>query len=165
MNLAQSNPSYKEFGDEEVKGIVVRGYSVMGALNGLNYSSAQVEAREALIPDSRMADYSVRIELSTGGDYPQTSIASINYRDVDDVLAMLDKLSSTNITTDRFQFSEVQYEIDGFSVIVFNNDRGSLMVALTHAGVTVHLNSVSKIAELRKLIASAKDCLSQRKIG
>ncbi|HYG31230.1 MAG TPA: hypothetical protein VD887_13575 [Allosphingosinicella sp.] len=165
MNLARSSPSYNEFGDEEIKDIVVRSYSIMGTVSGIGQSFAQIEAREAIIPDRNLADYSVRIELSSGGDYPQTSFANINYKDIDRFSSVLDKLTFTSITTDRFSFSEVQYEINDLSIIVFNTDRGTLMVAISHGGVTIHFTSVSKIADLRKLVLAAKDCLDLHKVN
>ena len=165
MNLAHSNSSHNEFGEEEIRDIVVRSYSIIGSIRGMGSSFVQVEAREAVVPDQRLMDYSVRIELSTGGDYPQVSLASVGYKDLERFVSMLDKLTNTNISTDRFDFSEVQYELDGFRIIVFNNDRGSLMVALSHEGVTVHFTSVSSISDLRKLVTSAKESLDRYKIN
>lgn len=163
MNLAKSTPSYVEFGDEEIRDIIIRSYSIIGEMSGIGQSTIQVEAREAIVPERNMADYSVRLELNTGGDYPQQAVAVIGTNDADRFISMLRKLETTTISTDRFSFSEVQYEINDLSVIVFNNDRGSLMVAVTCNGVTIHLTSVSKIAHLIQLVERAKSHLDQHR--
>ena len=164
MNLARSSASNSEFGEEEVRDIVIRGYSSVGEIIGVNYSSVQVEAREAIVPASGVAVYSIRIELSSGGDYPQTSVASISYREIDRFISALDKMSATNINSDRFEFTEVEYEIDTLNVIVFNNDIGSLMVAFSCEGVSVHTGSLYKIIEFQNLIKKAKDILEKNRI-
>lgn len=165
MNLARSSPSHNEFGDEEIRDIVIRSYTIIGSVSGIGYSSVQVEAREAIVAERRLTSYMVRLELNSGGDYPQTAASIIEYDRIDDFLSMLDKLAMTNISTDRFSFSEVEYEINGFKIIVFNNDRGSLMVAFTSEGVSMHLSSVSKIPELRRLVANAKECLDRNRVN
>lgn len=165
MNLARSTPSYVEFEEEDIRDIIVRSYTIVGSLNGVGQSTLQVEAREAIIPDRQMTDYCVRLELDSGGDYPQQSFASINYNEIDRLIVIINKLQTTNITTDRFSFSEVQYEISNFKIIVFNTARGSMMVALTSGSVTVHLPSPSKLSELSDLINRAKSHLDQHMMG
>lgn len=165
MNLARSAPSQSEFGEEEIRDIVFRSYTVIGSLNGLGQSSIQVDAREALVPDRHLMVYSVRLELSSGEEYSRETFATVSYEDLDRLIFMLDKLAATNIKVDRFDYSEVQYEIDGLKIIVFNTTRGDTMVAVTCDGNTVHLPQVSKLTNLRELIQKAKGHLDQHKLA
>lgn len=163
MNLAQQGAAKSEFGDIEIRDIVIRSYTIVGAIEGIGRSSVQVEAREAIVPDRQIAAYSVRLEFSSGGDYPQTSITSIQYENIPNLIAMLHKMESVSISTDRFKFSEIEYEVDDFKTIVFNTERGGLMVSLSSGIVSVHLNAVSKISEFISLLSLAKDILDKNK--
>lgn len=163
MNLASSNPG--EGGaagvSDQMTDLVVRGYSPIGTVMGMSYGSAQVEAREGLIPGRQIAARSVRVELSSGGDYPQTSTAAVEYDNLDRLLAVLTTMQSTNIQTDRFKFTEVEYEIDGLKIIVFNNDRGSLLWALSAESVSIHFNSLNTLGEFIALVERAKSHLDR----
>ena len=161
MNLATSTHSQSTASGNEMNNVVVRSYTPVGAVSGINYASATVEAREGLVPGHQIANYSVRIEITTGGDYPQSGAAAVEYRNVENLLSILEKFESTNITTERFKFTEVEYEIDGFKIIVFNNDRGTVMVALSVGAVTIHFGSLSSIRELRSLLERAQEHLKQ----
>lgn len=167
MNLATSHLSEGEPGhqDEDLTDVVIRGYTPIGAINGIGFGSAQVEAREGLIPGRQIATQSVRIELSTGGDYPQIASAAISYDNVDRLLSALGRMQFTNIDTSRFKFTEVEYEIDGLKVIVFNNDRGDLMFAVSAETVSVHFNSIAKLGDLKALIERTKSHLEKTRIS
>lgn len=166
MNLAQQQgAANNEFGDIEVRDIVIRSYTIVGAIEGIGRSSVQVEAREAIVPDRQIAAYSVRLEFNSGGDYPQTSVASVQYDNLQNLIAMLQKMESVSISTDRFRFSEIEYEVDDFKTIVFNTERGGLMVSLSSGTVSVHLNSVSKIADFVILLNRAKEIIDKNKTG
>ncbi len=156
MNLATTTPSQNAPHDGEMSNVVVRRYTPVGSVTGIGYASASVEAREGLVPGHQIATHSVRIELSTGGDYPQTGAAAIDYKNIGRLLSVLDTFQATNITTERFKFTEVEYEIDEFKIIVFNSDRGNLMAALSADAVSVHFGSLSSLRELRDLIEAAR---------
>lgn len=167
MNLAKSHLGEEDPGSagDDLSDIVIRGYSPIGAINGIGFGSAQVESREGLIPGRQIATQSVRIELSTGGDYPQVGSASVSYENVDRLLSAISRMQFTNIDTTRFKFTEVEYEIDGFKIIVFNNDRGSLMFALSADSVSVHFNSIAKLGDIKTLIERAKSHLEETRIS
>ncbi|QYJ06406.1 hypothetical protein [Qipengyuania flava] len=165
MTLARTAPVITEFDEEDdVKGIVIRSYTPVGSVSGLSYGMLQVEAREAIITDTNSASYFARFELSTGDDYPQTAATLVKLSDLDALIPALDRLATTNITTERFQFSEVEFEISGLSFIVFNNERGSMMFAVGCNGLTVHFNSLSKISEISKYVREVKRLLGEKKL-
>ena len=164
MNLARTAPVNSEFEDEDdVGGILIRSYTPVGTVSGLNYGSVHVEAREAIISDTKSASYFARLELSTGDDYPQTAATLVKFDDLDSVISALEKLATTHITTERFQFSEVEFEISGLRFIVFNNERGSMMFAVECNGLSIHFSSLSKISEISNFLRQAKAILIERR--
>lgn len=149
---------------EELNELVIISYSPMGAIAGSFGGSAQVEAREIVMPGRQIVTQSVRVELVTDGDYPQTGISTLPYNDTDRFLLALEKMEFANINADRFKFTEMQYEVEGLKITVFNNDRGGLMWALSADAVQIHFNSLSKIGDFKRLIEKAKAHLDQTKI-
>lgn len=118
-----------------------------------------------MVPDPNLAGYSVRFELSSDAKYAQQSCCTVRYADIEKLILMLNKLAEINISNERFEYSEVQYEIGEFRVIAFNTGSGDVMAALTSGGVTVHLQSVTKLSLLRDLIAKAKSHLDRHKLN
>lgn len=165
MNLARTAPVNSEFSDaDDVNGIVIRSYTPIGEVTGINYGSVSIEAREAIIADTNSTAYFARFEVSTGGDYPQNSATLVRYEDLDDLIVALKKLSSTNITTERFLYSEVEFEISGLSFIVFNNDRGKIMLMIGCNGTSVHFSSISKVSEISQYVVKVKTLLGERRL-
>lgn len=148
---------------DELSEIMIHGYSLMGTVSG-TFGSVEVEARELVVPARQIVSQSVRIEMTSGDEYPQRAVASIHYKNIEKFLLVLDKLQSTNIKQDRFLFTEVQFELDDLKIIVFNNDRGALMWALSAEGVSIHFSSLSTIGKLKELIEQARFHLDNTKI-
>lgn len=165
MDLAKTYGSDTEsdLGVEQLNELVIQGYSPVGTVTG-GYGSAQVEAREVVIPASQTVMQAVRVEVTSGGEYPQTAFASVSYGNVSKFIAALEKLQFTEIKRDRFSFTEVQFELDDLKVIVFNNDRGTLMWALSSSNVSIHFSSLSTITKLKELFEEAKAHLDRTKI-
>lgn len=161
MNLAQSHSHNSDSGgpEEDLIDLVVRSYSPVGTLSGIGYGSAQVEAREGMMPGRQLVSQSVRVELSTGGDYPHTSSAAIAYENVDRLIAAVDRLRTVTIRKDRYEYTELEFEIDGLKIIVFNTEGGGLMFALSAESTSIHFNGLAKLGELRTLVEKAKSHL------
>lgn len=163
MNLANMSAGHDESAKEnESSDVVIRSYTAIGSLQALG--TVEIEAREAVIPDRRHVAYFVRVGLETIGDYPQTAAAMIQYDNVPKLLKSLDKLGAADIKTDRFAFSELEYEVDGLKIIVFNDGRGKIMFVVTIDNVSVHFNALNRLDELKNLISRAKNHLDSRKI-
>lgn len=166
MNLATSYAGQGNGGEEnqDLTNLVVRGYSPIGSVSGMGYGSAAIEAREGVIPGRQIATQSVRVEVSTGGDYPQVGVAAISFDNVEKLMSVLDRLQFTTISTDRYKFTEIEFEVDGFKIIVFNNERGGLMFALSAESASIHFNGLTKLSELKGLFDAAKRHLVKTKI-
>lgn len=141
---------------EELSDLIVRSYSPVGFVNGLGYAKAEVEAREGLIPGRHVVSLSVKVELTTGGDYPQTAATAISYDNVDRFIAAVKRLRTANIQTDRFEFTELEFEIDELKVIVFNTANGNLMFAISTGAISVHFNGLNQLASFQGLLEKAK---------
>lgn len=162
VNLASGHTTENEFGELETNDLVIRGYTSIGNLHGLG--RVEIEAREAVIPDRRHVAYFVRVGVESGDEYPQSGVAMIAYDNVAKLLTALEKLSGIVIKTDRFAFSEIEYDVDGLKVIVFNNERGKVMFALIAGNVSVHFNSIGQLEEFRGLVFRAKQHLDRIKM-
>lgn len=162
MSLAKAFPSENEFGEIETNDVVIRGYTSIGFVEG--YGKAEVEAREAVIPDRKHVVYVVRINLETADDFPQTAVAVISYDHVDNFLRALGQLERTTITRDRFAFSEVEYDVDGLKIVVFNDARGKLMFVITVGTVSVHFPAMSSLTTFKGLVSKAKEYLEKRRL-
>lgn len=158
MNLAKSHADQSDTGGpgEDLIDLVVRSYTPIGTLNGMGYASAQIEAREGMMPGRHLINRSVRVEVSTGGDYPQVSAAAVAYENVDRLIAAVQRLRTATISRDRFQFTELEFEVDDLKIIVFNNDHGSLMFALSAESTSIHFNDLSKLGQFQALLEKAK---------
>ncbi|KUM26938.1 hypothetical protein AU467_18325 [Mesorhizobium loti] len=161
MNLASMHPAEPEARPSEASDIVIRSYTSVGSMQGLG--KIEVEAREAFIPDRRHVAYFIRISTETMGDYPQSSAAAIQYDNIEKLIVAIDKLSNVSIKADRFAFYEVEFEIDGLKIIVFNDARGRTMFNISVANITVTFVAIHRIAELRELILRAKKHLDANK--
>ncbi|MBA1141780.1 hypothetical protein [Mesorhizobium neociceri] len=162
MNLAGMHPAESESQPSEASDIVIRSYTSIGSMQGLG--KIEVEAREAFVPERRHAAYFIRIAAETMGDYPQSSATAIQHDNIDKLLVAIDKLSNVSIKSDRFAFYEVEFEIDGLKIIVFNDGRGRTMFNIFPGNISVTFTALHRIAELRELIVKAKKHLDAHKI-
>ncbi|QFI65814.1 hypothetical protein EKH55_0940 [Sinorhizobium alkalisoli] len=89
----------------------------------------------------------------------------IQYDNIPKLLTSLEKLAKATLRTDRFAFSEVEYEVDGLKITVFNDGRGKNMFVVTVENVSVHFNALNRIEELKALITKAKVHLDTHKVA
>lgn len=163
MNLASMSSSSGETEPEnEGADVVIRSYTSIGSLQAMG--KIEIEAREAVIPDRRHVVYFVRVGLESMGDYPQSAGAMVNVENVPKLIKSLGKLSEATIKTDRFAFSEVEYEVDGLKFIVFNDGKGKTMFVVSVDNVSVHFNNLSRLDEIKNLIAKAQSYIDSRRI-
>lgn len=165
MNLARAYDSDGNGGQEADQSIdlAIIGYSSMGTLKG-SYGSIQVEARETILSEHRLISHSVRMEVRTGDDYPQTAVGTLAQENITQFVSALERLQTTAISRDRFDFTEIQFELEGNKVTVFNNDRGELFWAFQVEGLSIHFTSLAKLGDLAALVNRAKSHLEKTRI-
>lgn len=162
MNLSDSYAGRAQLGGDDRSDIHIRSYTSQGVIQGMG--SVEVEASEILVPDRRHVSYFVRITGRTLGEYPDSATAIIQLDNVPKLLAAIGKLADVLIKTDRFSFSEVEYEVDQLKLIVYNDSRGKHLFLVSINNVSVHFESLNRLRELGNLVAKAKMHIDQHMI-
>ena len=162
VNLASAHPVENEFGEVETTDVVVRCYTSVGTVQGLG--KIEVEARESVIPDRRHTAYFVKFLLESSDEYPRQSFALVHYDHLDKLIESLERLTSITIKTDRFSFTEVEYDVDGLSIVVFNTAQGQVLFAVGSGGVQVHFRAMSQLSDLKNLVVRAKAHLDKNRV-
>jgi hypothetical protein len=161
MNLANTIQDEPEKDINIAPDIKIRSYTNVGSV--LGFGRVSVEAREHIVPDRKQVSYFVKFEIQSGGDYPQTVAAVVGYDNIQSLIDAIERMSHLTISSDRFSFSEIEYEVDGLSIIIFNNDRGKLQFAVTAGNTTVHFSSMADLNTLRVLVVRAKEHIDRHK--
>jgi hypothetical protein len=162
MSLVNSFLALSEHSNEiDVSEIVIRSYTSFGKIKG--NGDLRVEANELIVIDRRHVSYSIKVILQTVGDYGTTAATLIQYENIDKTLVALDRLSAATIKSDRFMFSEIEYSIDGFTVVVFNDSKGKLIFSVKIANVEIYFSSISQLVEIRNVIDFAKRHLDKHR--
>ncbi len=138
----------------------IKGFMPIGSVEGSG--SVHVSAFEVLIPRKEIAFHAVRFEISSGGDYPQESIATVAAEHAERLIKSLDQLAGVKISTNRFALTEVESVVDGLRVVAFNTDRGQVRAAVSSGIATCHLTQQSDLFDLSKLVSLALDHLRQQ---
>ncbi|MBW8283774.1 MAG: hypothetical protein K0M55_09240 [Rhizobium sp.] len=162
MNLASTFTEKAQTEGEDTNDVLIRNYTSVGSMQGMG--KIEVEAREIVVPDRRHVAYFVKVSAESMDDFPQTSVALLQYDNLPKLIASIDKLAGSNIKTDRFAFSEVEYEVDGVKIIVFNDARGKILFVICIGSVSVHFNGLNRLPEFKELILRAKRHLDQHRI-
>jgi len=129
----------------------------MGKITGLG--AVEVSALEYIIPSQEFAFHGIRFDITSGGDYPQTSVAIVAISDAEDLLASLEDLASTTIKKDRFSLTEIELKIENLRIVLFNNDRDRLAFLVEASGIGSHFARQNILVDLHKLVKLAIDHL------
>jgi len=88
----------------------------------------------------------------------------IQFSNVTKLISAMERLQNATPATDRFQFSEIEFDVDHLRVVVFNDERKKLMFAVIVEQIGVHFSAMGQLRELRDLIIRAKQHLDANKI-
>lgn len=138
----------------------IKSYSPIGRVSGTGH--VDVSAIEIVVPAQEVAFHGIQIEVRSGQEFSGTGIATIPVSDATKLLASLEKLANTSITTDRFAFTEVEMKIEGLKIVVFNNDRGRTAFLVDANGVGSHFARQAVLLDLHKLVSLAVDHLQSK---
>lgn len=153
MNLATMVSNKEQHSERQDLGIVVRCYTGVGKMSA--YGTIEVDAREIINIDAGRSIHAATVSIETGGDYPQTASALIQYDNIDRVCAAIDQISRTDPKTSKFKFIEAEVCIDEFKIIVFNDSYGKMYFSASIGGASLHMD-ISRIHELKRLFETAK---------
>jgi hypothetical protein len=142
--------------------VIVRGFSTVGTIRGLggNVTIDARDFRDAGDPTRRVTGISVSIKETSRLERENTSF--IDSDEIEGLLHGVDYIVKASSEVTKLDNFEVEYRTKGyFSVIVFNDSRGQLSVAVTsgRVGRTSAYLKLSDLAEFRKLIVAAQSKL------
>jgi hypothetical protein len=160
---AQVEPATKlEAFQSRTGAVIVRGYSTVGTIRGLggNVTVDARDFRDARNPTRRVTGISVSIKQTSRLERENTSF--IDSDEIDGLLQGIEYIAKASREVTKLENFEAEYRTKGdFRVIVFNDSRGQLSVAVTSGRVgriSAYLK-LSDLAEFRKLIVAAKSKL------
>lgn len=139
--------------------VIIRGYSTAGSIRGLG-ANVSVDARvfkDASDLQKPVTGISVSIKETTRLE--RESISFIDSEEIQSLLDGIDYISKASSEITPLEKFEVEFRTNGdFRVIVFNDSKGEMSVALSsgRVGRTTSYLKVSDLAEFKKLILAAQ---------
>lgn len=160
MNLASIVEQHRDNNttadDEQSYGIVVKCYTNVGSISA--WGKISIDAREIISIDARTLRHVALVTVETGGDYPQTGIAAIDYDDVEKLCAAIEKIKSIDPKSTKFGFIEAEISQDDLKVVVFNDNRGKMHCSIGADGHSVHME-LARLSEVIHLLKKAKSTI------
>jgi hypothetical protein len=140
--------------------VVVRCYSTVGRLTGVG--KITVVSQQIISSSVNASNCSVRVEVETAGDYPQTGISSIDYENIDRICATLDQLRGADPAATKFAYMEAVCEVGDFKIVVFNGADQRIYFSVQTQNAHVHME-VAKLPQLTDLLRRGKTFIDQNK--
>jgi hypothetical protein len=140
--------------------VIIKGYTELGEVTGMGRVS--VDCKEFTNGKNGKKSYGIAIQVKESGQLEREGTSYIDYEEISSLLAGIDYVSKvTSSVTKLKQFEATYATKDNFSITVFNGTNGQLSAAVScgFAGRTSAYLSIQKLAELRRLIMTAKDQL------
>jgi len=144
-------------GEREPAETTIKGYMPVGDIGGSG--TVSVTAFELVVPSRQIVYHAVRFEVNSGGEYPNEGIASIALSDAEKLMNSLEELANAQITTARFQLTEIEATVGDLRVVVFNDGHRRLQAIVEANGATCLLRAQSELLNLRKLVSLAAEHL------
>ena len=141
--------------------VMIRGYTTAGAIRGIrgNVTVDARDFRDASDPTRRVTGISISIKETSR---LESNISFIDYDEIEGLLKGIDYITRADSEVTKLENFEVEYRTKGyFRVIVYNDSRGQLSVALTSGrdGRTSAYLELEDLELFRKLIVAAKSYL------
>ena len=155
---------YTDFSDGEIPlGIIVRSYSKIGTVSGMG--NLNVEAREVVNVDNRSVSYFLIAAITSGGQYPKEGHSIIKYDEIEKICLAIDRIKFAHPKITKFRSFEVQWASeDGFKICVFNQERGGLGISVSGGNVSMFLNGIQKLGDIRQLFEDGKKYIDENRI-
>lgn len=133
-------------------------FSPVGAMRGLG--SVEFEVSEALREPSGETSLALRltVEASSQDDYPETSTSTIDYFEIDEIVASLAQLAE--LSRRKHSFANFQNSFsskEGIKFVVFNDQRGRINFSVQIEGNSAYFNELGKIDEFSSTLLKAKE--------
>lgn len=148
--------------DVDLRGLTIRNYTSAGSFSSIG--TIEVDAREFVNLSARSVSYYVNIEIKTSGEYGSRAACSIPYEKLDSLIVAVEQLEISTFDRDRFDFTEIHYQVEELSVVAFNDARGRAMASIASKGASVHINPLQRLSEFRMLLKKAKTTIERLKV-
>lgn len=150
-NLTLSG-DYTDFSDESGPlGITVKSFTELGSFSGMG--TLELEARELIDVDNRRVDYFIVATVKPSDQYAREGRVIISYEDVGRTCAAIDRLKLAHSGITKFKNFEVTFNTSGnFVITVFSQLRGGIGVSISADGVSMFLNDIRRLDELKSAL-------------
>jgi hypothetical protein len=135
-------------------------FSPAGSMRGLG--SVQLEISEALREPSGDTNLALRltVEASSEDDYPDSSTSTIDYFEIDEVVASLASLAKLSQRKHAFaSFQNTFTSKGGVSFAIFNDQRGRINFSVRIEAVTAYFGELKRVEEFSSILSKAKEKL------
>ena len=100
------------------------------------------------------------VEAASEDEYPETATATIDYFEVDGIIAALSKLAELSQKKHSFKnFQNAFSSKDGIKFVVFNDQRGRLNFSVQIETVSAYFLELSKVEEFSATLLKAREKL------
>lgn len=124
-----------------------------------------IEAREFIDFDQRDMSYTVRVTLTSSGDYPSESTAVIKLEEIENVTRAIERLAKADPSITKFRRFEARFDSnDKLNVAVFVGRNDNLMGAVSHGSSTVILTSIAELEKFNSALQRAKSYIDSNRI-
>lgn len=164
----QKSPSTKIEAFSARTGIVlIRGYSEMGAINGMGKVSVDArEFRDASNPKNQ--ELGITIEVKETGRLERENRSFIDYDEISSLVKGIEYIGKIDKNVTAMNSFEAMYKTKGdFSITTFSNSSGEVSAAISSGriGKTTAYLSLDELNKLKDLIVGAKQNLESIKLS
>lgn len=144
----------------ETGAVIIKGFSDAGEVAGIG--SVEVDCQEFINASSGRKTFGIAIKVTGSERLGGVDSSFIDYDEIPSLLTGIDYISKIQPSVTSLKNFEATYSTKGdFAITVFNNQFGNLSAAISSGrfrSARAHI-AIEKLAELRALIAAAKDKL------
>jgi len=150
--------------NDEPLGIIFLNTTAIGKISLL--WEIAVEAREIVDVDRKSVRYILLVAITSSGDHPNTSVATIAYEEIDKIAFAIDRIKDTTKSITKFDSFEAQFFTKGeIKIVIFNAQNGSIMAGISHGRATAFCRGVIDLVKFRSLLLSGKQYIEEKKIS
>jgi hypothetical protein len=148
-------------------GIIVKSFSQIGFIAGLNNGKVTITSRELVVIDDNHAIYFVDVEIENPNQHPQTSTAAIPYDEIDRVIAgahVLSRAGSRGVSRMKKFEASIATADGAVRLVVFNHSNGRIMSAIHAQNGTLFFQDTQKLIEVADQFLQAKQTIDRIRV-
>jgi hypothetical protein len=142
--------------------VIIKGFSRIGLVAGLEGTSIEIENRELRDAGSNAREYGITVEVREAGNSARRSISYIDYDEIDPLLKGLEYLGKIDNSVTQLSRFEADYRTKGDLLVSASSSRGGSITLAISGGLFQRATSLFRFEDLkviRGLIIEAKNQL------